>query len=365
MQPLRAPFPYFGGKSSVAPVVWDAYGDVPNLVEPFFGSGALLLARPDRHEWWKRTETINDLDGLVSNFWRAVQQAPDDVAHYADWPVSENDLHARHAWLVARKDGLQQRLEGAHDYFDAQIAGWWVWGICQWIGSGWCSGKGPWRQVDGELVNNGADRAIERKRPSLINDGRGINRKLVHPGDDGRGINRKRVRLGGWSGTGVTALPVDARGEGTCEIWSGHLRGIMQRLSDRLRRVRICSGDWSRVCGPTPTFKLGTTGVFLDPPYSHAERQSDLYRVEMQVATAVRDWAVEQGEDPRMRIALCGYEGEYEMPATWTAYRWKSKGGYGSQGGEGGEGRLNSERECIWFSPHCVKPTTQQRMKLA
>jgi hypothetical protein len=44
---LRAPFPYFGGKSIVAPRVWELLG--PNLsryVEPFAGSAAVLLARP-------------------------------------------------------------------------------------------------------------------------------------------------------------------------------------------------------------------------------------------------------------------------------------------------------------------------------
>ena len=43
MTDLRAPFPWFGGKSRVAPLVWDRFGDVPNYVEPFFGSGAVLL----------------------------------------------------------------------------------------------------------------------------------------------------------------------------------------------------------------------------------------------------------------------------------------------------------------------------------
>jgi len=44
--PLRAPFPWFGGKSRCAPVVWRALGNVPNYVEPFFGSGAVLFSRP-------------------------------------------------------------------------------------------------------------------------------------------------------------------------------------------------------------------------------------------------------------------------------------------------------------------------------
>lgn len=42
---LKAPFPYFGGKSKVAPLIWERFGVVSNYVEPFFGSGAVLLAR--------------------------------------------------------------------------------------------------------------------------------------------------------------------------------------------------------------------------------------------------------------------------------------------------------------------------------
>ena len=42
---LKAPFPWFGGKSRVADIVWDRFGKVDNYVEPFFGSGAVLLAR--------------------------------------------------------------------------------------------------------------------------------------------------------------------------------------------------------------------------------------------------------------------------------------------------------------------------------
>ena len=60
------------------------------------------------------------------------------MAYWADWPVNEADLHARHKWLVAREE-FRQRMRADPDYFDAQIAGWWVWGISQWIGSGWCS----------------------------------------------------------------------------------------------------------------------------------------------------------------------------------------------------------------------------------
>ena len=43
---LLAPFPWFGGKSKVSNIVWERFGNVPNYVEPFFGSGAVLLNRP-------------------------------------------------------------------------------------------------------------------------------------------------------------------------------------------------------------------------------------------------------------------------------------------------------------------------------
>lgn len=94
---LRSPYQWFGGKSKVTKLIWSRLGDVRNLVIPFFGSGAELLGRPQP---FQGTETINDKDGFVCNFWRAIQSAPEEVAKWADWPVNECDLHARHLWLV-------------------------------------------------------------------------------------------------------------------------------------------------------------------------------------------------------------------------------------------------------------------------
>jgi hypothetical protein len=120
---LKAPFPWFGGKSRVADLVWQRLGaDVCNYVEPFFGSGAVLLGRPG-FDAEKMTETINDKDGFVANFWRAISKDPEAVADSSDWPQNENDLHARHAWLVGQRETLVARLEGDPEFFDAKIAG--------------------------------------------------------------------------------------------------------------------------------------------------------------------------------------------------------------------------------------------------
>jgi site-specific DNA-adenine methylase len=56
---LKAPFPWFGGKSRIADIVWDALGPVDNYVEPFAGSMAVLLHRPDER-WQSGAETVND-----------------------------------------------------------------------------------------------------------------------------------------------------------------------------------------------------------------------------------------------------------------------------------------------------------------
>src|SRR3990167_5152948 len=110
MQNLKSPFIYFGGKSAVADIIWSAFGAVDNYIEPFFGSGAVLLARPRWTSAIRWTETVNDVDGLICNFWRALQSDPDGVAYYADWPVNESCLEARHLWLVNRRKDLTKKL---------------------------------------------------------------------------------------------------------------------------------------------------------------------------------------------------------------------------------------------------------------
>ena len=319
---LTAPFPYFGGKRKVAQEVWRRFGDPKNYVEPFAGSLAVLLARPSP----PKIETVNDLDGMIANFWRAVQAAPDDVASHADWPVNENDLQARHYWLVTEGRARLAACLGDPGGYDALVAGWWVWGICAWIGGGWCAGDGPWWWLGTEWGKIGPKRnrteaGVSCKRPHLGDGGRGINRQLPHLGSAGR---------------------------------REYIRGIMNDLSARLRDVRVCSGNWSRVCGPSVTDKNGLTCVFLDPPYNNDLRDSVYTEDNGDCAADVRRWAIENGKNPLLRIALCGYTGEHVMPDDWVVFAWKTQGGYGNHGNK--RGRSNKNLERIWFSPHCLKP---------
>ena len=292
-----APYPWFGGKSHAAEQVWAALGDVTSYVEPFCGSAAVLLARGAPG----RVETINDTDGLLINAWRAIRWAPEVVAEHADWPISELDLTARHLWLVEHHAEIRDRLARDPDYYEPRAAAWWVWGACCWIGSGWCSGEGPWVRDGDRLVCGDA--------------GRGIHRQLPHVAA-GRGIHSSRG--------------------GALAEWFGE-------LAARLGRVRICCGDWRRVVTPTvlSPIRCASVGVLLDPPYPVGEI-GEYAGGSASVWPEVCAWAAEHGEE--YRIVLCGYDGTWTPAAGWTTRLWRHRGGY--QGAE--------LRERLWCSPLCL-----------
>jgi len=189
---LKAPFPYFGGKSRVADVVWDRLGNVDNYVEPFAGSLAVLLRRPEVG----KIETINDRNHFVANFWRAVQADPEGVAEYADNPVSEADLHARHEYLVNSHNTIEfrDRMKSDPEFFDSRFAGWWVWGQCCWIGGGWCDDSHRNCKANNSRPNFGPD-----------SQGNGVNRPSKMPLCDSRGskgVNGQSQQLPDLAGDG-------------------------------------------------------------------------------------------------------------------------------------------------------------------
>ena len=292
---LKSPYPFFGGKSRVAEVIWSGLGPISNYVEPFAGSLAVLLANPQI----PKIETVNDKDCFISNFWRAVSQNPDGVAQWADYPVHEADLHARHRWLVSSAtEEFREKMNTDPDYYDTKIAGWWVWGMGASIGNNWLQPKGL------------------NASPLLSSAGGGIH--------------------------GMT-LPVLE--------W-------FKKLQERIKRVRVCCGDWSKVVTSSITYgskgigKKDITGVFLDPPYEPKAR-SKVYREESNIFDEVVHWAISNGDNPRMRIVLCGYEDDHGIPNTWRTYAWEASGGLASLGDS--QGSVNKSKERIWFSPHCLK----------
>lgn len=328
---LKASWPAIGGKASVASLVWERFGKVDNYIEPFCNSAAMALKNPHGPAHY---ETLNDLNCFVANYWRSVKMAPDLVAEHSDWPVSEVDLHARHAYLMGMSEEahlFRIKMTTSPEFYDPKFAGWWAWGSCLWIGSGWCS-----RLAGGQRPDLAGGYAMNNHRPQLADAhsrGRG-----VHSNDSANTCDERRAWLREW----------------------------MQTLSNRLRNTRVCCGDWKRVCGSkSVTTRLGLTGVFLDQPYrvkvkGKKSRAAGLYATDEdgdldKLQKSVLAYGVKHGSNPRMRIAICGLEGEGFEPLVesgWTEVQWQSQG-YGARTKKG---QANAARERIWFSPHCVDP---------
>jgi hypothetical protein len=380
----KTPWQWFGGKADAAEAVWDAIGDVDHYVEPFAGSLAVLLRRPHTANRTYHSETVNDLDGLLCNAWRAIARDPDAVADAASWPVCEADLHARHLALLAwRAAGNAERLMADPDFYDARMAGWWAWGQSCWIGAGWCSGRGPWVVgADGRITKRTKGEGVARKLPHISDNGRGVarpqareegvHRKLPHLGNDGRGVARPQAREEGVhrklphisdDGRGVATAGVREEGVGEYHpMTMPELTRWLRFLSARLRHVRILNGAWERACTSgalqsLPVRQGGHCGVFLDPPYDNAVRNSDLYTEDGGTPAAdARAWCLENGANPRYRIVLAGYDAEHGALARagWREVEWFRtgflKGGMAQQG----EGGHQQGRERLWLSPHCL-----------
>lgn len=289
---LGTPYTWFGGKKLISDAVWERFDEINNYIEPFLGGGAVLLGRPGGAQGH---ETVNDLDGQLVNFWRAVRSDAHKLADLSCDLSAEINLLANGRILYETRDLVSQLLE-CPKFYDSKLAAEWYHGQRLTIGPGW---------------------SLKARQ------GQNMPRAIRIPTVD--------------------------------ETYRRLLT-----LKNRIRYVRILCGEWDRsLKSKTNLYRGGLTGVFLDPPYlPETGRATGLYHADTasnNVAVSVRRWALKHGDDPRMRIAVCGYVGEHDrfFPETWSRYRWQASGGYSNMGNAGG--RERAKLECVWFSPHCIK----------
>jgi len=224
------------------------------------------------------------------------------VAKYADYPVTEIDLHSRHRWLAsASTDDFKKKMLDDPNYYDLKIAGWWVWGIGASIPGNWLCQRG------------------------------------------------------------LNAIPAISSAGGGIHGLTFDIQERFNQLQKRMKRVRVCCGDWSKIVTPAVTFNskgIGDkdiTGIFLDPPYSLSGRVKKVYQQDNDIFNQVCDWAIENGNNSRMRIIVCGYKDDHKFPDDWKQKEWSSNGGMANQALGNSRGKDNSKREVIYFSPHCLR----------
>lgn len=105
----KSPFPYYGGKNKLAPWILSHVPDHTVYVEPFVGSGAVLLAKPE-----SRVEVINDLNGDVVNFWRVLRDQHDELVELLQLTPYARD---EYLWCRDGKSGTVDPVQRAREFF--------------------------------------------------------------------------------------------------------------------------------------------------------------------------------------------------------------------------------------------------------
>ena len=315
---LTAPFPFAGGKRHWAAEVWRRYGSPDVYAEPFAGSLAVLLGKPDGPA---KREVVCDLNGSICNFWRAVQRDPEAVAHHADRPTYHRELTAariwHRRWLAEHADWLAADL----DYCDPKAAGIWAWGVSVSI-----RGQFDLRARDDRIPfvdDTNGGQGCSRQVRTLWKRAQGIQIPQISNKIGGSGVSRSRLHR-------------------------PELAAWMQALGERLANVIVLNRGWKSCLTPTVLSERtdAQVAILMDPPYAGSEDAYGL-PVDGETAAAAFAWSVEHGS--RFRIAYCAHVGDFDVPEGWEALTGKLSGVRNDRG----------TQDMIMFSPACAQPRTE------
>lgn len=281
MADLRAPFPYPGGKGK-KDVVALAWQAMGTDVPTYIEANAGSAAMLlARPGGAGKYEVINDSNGLIVNVWRAIQREPDLVAEMVQQPPSELELAARARMLQGAQEFVGLMKDNV-EWFDVACAAYWVWCQCVSFSPEWLTQPNP-----------------PMAKP--------YRRGILSP-------------------------------ESNSREW-------LRALSERLRKVSIALGDWSRLVTPSALgfHNTGTTptAIFFDPPYP----DEAIDYGDPAAARLIEQWCRDNGGDERLRIVLCGHNGDYDLPG-WREVNWGGSRGWGR--------KRRGDNEAIYLSPHCL-----------
>ena len=276
---MKPPIFYFGGKRKIAPELWKRFGRPNVYIEPFVGMAATLLARPADSFPKTFRETVNDRDALIANFFRSAKLAPEQVLENALGPPIEIDLRARWTHIYERRNQLRHNLLDLA-YCEPQIGGYFLYCYANFI------------------------------RPAAAS----AKPKALKPSTRASGILSPNAKDRAWE--------------------------YFAELKQRLANVRICCGDYSAILtdAEVKVPESQSVSILCDPPY---RKTGKMYATKEFDHAPLLERCIELGKRKNVKIALCGYTGDYDMPKSWRIEEWEK-----TQGGV----------ETVWFSPGCKNP---------
>ena len=300
---IKSPFPYYGGKSRWAEEVWLQLGHTDVYAEPFAGSLACLLLKPKP----SRREVVCDTNSGLVNAWRSIQHESLETAKWAEACTFHDDLTARHKWLLHYFSENAWRFAEDPDYYDCKAAGWWLWGMSNWIGGDWCTYSNFGKVKIDRVPHTSNGQGVQQQRmpydgrPAICNTPYG--RGLQASDDDITPID------------GYNGLPLRQK-----------IIQWFNQIQKRFRNVIVLNRDWESALTPsvlcqTNNGRSYSVTVVLDPPYLTASRSKHLYISDIDgsssdVAIRSYKWAVEHGN--KYRIAYFCHENDFKFPDGWT-----------------------------------------------
>jgi DNA adenine methylase len=96
---VKPPFPYYGGKQTLAAQIVDLFPDHEHYVEPYAGGLSVLMAKSP-----SPIETVNDLDGALVTFWRVLRDREAELARAVELTPHARAEHDAARDLLADDD---------------------------------------------------------------------------------------------------------------------------------------------------------------------------------------------------------------------------------------------------------------------
>lgn len=311
-------YTYMGSKRSQLTNILDILGDdISTLIEPFAGTACVSINRPKS----VKNCYINDYDCHVANVLRSVMYYPDDLIKAAARPRIELDMHQTHDYLVNGKVKIREALLSSNRGCIPEMAGWWVWGLNNWIGSGWCCENGYTKYLikpdEVAIKNKDLDQFLGNK----ITTGRG---KPCHGNNLTEQLPKATWRIKPSDSNKLTEqLSQSERVD--------HITNMVYAIYNSLRDCRVLYGDFARVL--TKSYIEGPrTGVFLDPPYRSCDKMDyGTDGKDLEVFTRAYNWFIDHRNDPKLRIVFCCQSGDLEgleVPDDIGRISWSRNSGY-------------------------------------